>query len=223
MREANIIQGSKEWFNVKLGKFTSSDIFVITGISLNIIGVKTYVYKKVTEQITGIPQEEINSKAIEWGKLYEPEAKQYYSICFKKLLKSDGFKTAPFCNDAGCSPDLVGAEFKCPYLSHNHTKHLTVTGDADFKKRLKQYYWQCVMCIACYGADSWDFVSYDPRFFGKLRMFCYTLKSKNIRDDIEFLKERVIQIADMKKQYIEVIDEYKNSAIICLTLWRERE
>ena len=69
-----VIMGTDEWFAGRLGRFTSSEIYHLMGAKGIGEGGLSYIYRKVGEEICGIPQRrEISTEATEHGNLYETE------------------------------------------------------------------------------------------------------------------------------------------------------
>lgn len=209
-----IEQGTDEWKFQRLGRFTASEIYALCSPKgLGAIG-ETYILDKAAEQITGAIQEEKYAKAIEHGNMYEPIAAEYYSLAILDKEVSDGLVTDGFKSygdHAGCSPDRLlagekkGIEIKCPLTPREHLKHLMLNSVEDLKKLKSgsasgKYYWQIIMCMLCYGYDSWDFVSFHPQFTGKLRMRVLTVQ--DVADDIEFLKIRLNEAIEIKKRIL---------------------
>ena len=165
----NNLQGTPEWFEAKNGKFSASKFWMLTkkgkGKPFGDTAI-SYIFEVIAEINTnGLSREELYSKAIEWGKLYEPEAKRVYSE-FKGVQIIDcGFIEGT--NNTGASPDgLIGEdgliETKCPNSS-THLRHLLLNSAADLLEYNEKYYYQ-IMCQMWVTGRKWcDFVSYDPR------------------------------------------------------------
>ena len=75
---------------------------------------------------------------------------------------------------------------------------------ADFKKINKKYYWQVQMCMAVMGFDTWDFISYDPRFTGRHRM--YVIEIPIVMEDVDNLKKNIIAASEQKKEMLNIIN-----------------
>jgi putative phage-type endonuclease len=110
----NLIQGTDEWLNTKLGKFGSTDA---QAVASNGRGLDTKCYEKAAELIIGKPKESYTNEHIERGKELESMARSVYEIETGNLVKEVGYiELSEF---VGCSPDgLVGddglIEIKCP-------------------------------------------------------------------------------------------------------------
>ena len=171
-----IHQGTKEWKEQRVGKFTASTFGDCMGtgrVSNRAFTLPGYrlIQEKVAEKLTG-EQKEITGKALDWGTEHEDEAVELY-----KKTTGENVEEAAFCplagyeDDAGGSPDglvmetptLVKGiiEVKCPWDSANHIETLE-TGTIPAKYRVK-YLTQMQFNMWATGTDFCDFVSYDPR------------------------------------------------------------
>lgn len=201
-------QGSDEWLQIRKGKFTASEVHRLMGIKgLGKTG-ETYIFEKVTEELGGtIPP--VFSKAMEHGTLTEPFAKRHYELAFDCTILEYPFFTAPWCDQAGCSPDGIvegkelGIEIKSPYSPANHIAHLMITSPQELKEQKPEYYWQVQCCLAVTGLKEWDFVSYHEDFSGKLRMSVLTVAANEA--DIALLKSRIGEAVEMKNKIIAKI------------------
>lgn len=158
--------------------------------------------------LLGVHKDEINAKALEWGKTHEPAARKLYELY--------NFCTVPVCDEPLVHPEYSficgnpdarqgiigngGCEIKCPYNPVNHYRNIkTAEQYKDYKPQIQGY-----MMIT--GAEWWDFVSYDPRFLPKLQYSCHTFK----RDDeyIKTLTERCLQFWDIVQvEYQKMLDK----------------
>ncbi len=188
----DIIQGSPEWYAVRLGKCTASNFATATAGGTGKTR-KDYMIKLVAERMTGLPAESYSNKAMERGSGTEQEARQYYEALNGVTVRQVGFIARD--EDVGCSPDgLVGepgmTQFKCPY-STTHLKYILAGKmPTDYFKQVQGELWV--------AEREWsDFVSFDPRV--KQRpYFC-----KRVYRDDAFIKELHIKI-------IMFVDEMKD-------------
>ena len=205
-------QRTNEWFKARLGKFTASEIHKLMGAKGFGQTGESYILEKVAEQLTEESKDIPQTKAMEWGQNLEDTAKEYYEIAFKEKIKEEGLVVPDWCKDAGASPDGLlegkskGLEIKCPFVSANHVKHLTMKSANNLKANAKEYYWQIIHCLAVTGLERWDFCSFDPRFTGSLRMFCMEVKAVDVADDIALLKQRIIEASERKQEIINQIN-----------------
>jgi putative phage-type endonuclease len=197
-----IEQRTDEWFALRLGKFSASNIHKICGErGIGQTG-ESYIDDIIAEILTG-EHREINVYAMEWGRQYEPIAREFYELATGLKINEVGCITTPEYENCICSPDginfaeKIGFEIKCPENPANHVKHLTMKTQADLKKEKKEYYWQIMFSMLISGFSQWKFISYHPNFTAKkdLRMIVIDI----IRDerDIKFLQNRIEMATEM--------------------------
>ena len=169
----------QKWLEDRLGKFTSSEIAVllVNGTSGFGDGALTYIYEKVGEMLTGQPEPQPSSIAIDWGSNHEKEAiDAYIEKTGRNNVHYFGKENPVFFPlygyPAGGSPDGFienerVIEIKCPHTSSKHVEYSVLTLD-DLKKAapskaLGKYYAQCQMNMIVTNTLLCDFCSYDPR------------------------------------------------------------
>ena len=194
--QAELVQGSPEWLAARCGNITASCFGKLAGsgrsggFSQTAI---TYMTQVLAERITGVPQDEIQSKYLEHGQKHEPTARQLYQwhLNTRYELKQVGFidhPTVPFC---GGSPDcLVGddglLEIKCPYNVHVHLA--TIESDSTDNR---DYIWQMQGNLWITGRKWCDFVSFHPYVPDSLRF--HVVRYERDEDVIDEIQERVIR------------------------------
>ena len=186
-----IQQRTPEWFKIRRGKITSSEIHKIMGEKGLSDTAKAYLLEKVCEHYGGVT-EPATSHALEWGTELEPVAIEHYT----KITGTEVHKS-PFLivtDEYGGSPDgLIKPdgiiEVKCPYKSANHFKHGLINTPAKFKKTAPNYYYQCVSNMICAEANWCDFVSFDPRVSEDYQMFIYRLELD--QEEVRYVQERL--------------------------------
>lgn len=205
---SEIIQGSPEWFAIRLGKVTASRIPDLTARTKT--GYSTsranYMADLIAERLTGVPAESFKSAAMQWGTDNEGEARSNYEFMTDCEVASVGFVQHPTIPMAGASPDgFVGedglVEFKCP-LTATHIE--TLRGGSIDGKYLKQVQWQ----MACRPERKWcDWVSFDPRLPASMRLFVQRVQRDSAaiaaleKEVIEFLSELDTTLADLRGRY----------------------
>lgn len=203
-----IEQRSPEWFNIRKGRITSSEIYKIMGEGKSKTEslsetAKTYLLEKVSEKLGGFKELAVGS-SLDWGTDLEDTARRIYqastgniaSIC-SFISVSDHYGGSP---DSIVDPDGT-VEIKCPYNSVNHFKHGLIKTDADFKKTSPNYYYQCISHMNVSGAKWCDFVSFDPRVNVDYMMFIYRLhrnedEIKNMNEKIQLATEYMIELSN---------------------------
>ncbi len=149
----DVIQKSPEWFTLRLGKFTASEIWKLMP---NTKGVDhqtrtTYILETAIGRLSN-DYSEIDAPSLRWGTENEPYAIELYEALNNIVVEKVGF--IQFSDNAGCSPDgFVGdinISVKCPKSKKEHYYNLCLSDKSDFKKDWKEYYWQeqCNMLFA---------------------------------------------------------------------------
>lgn len=178
-------QRTTEWFLARKGKFTASGIFNLLATSRKkdeVFGeaALAYIKEKVAELVTddavfaSMQDCAFSNAATRWGEQYEAEARECYSAFAGLPVEETGF--VPYSEHSGGSPDgLVGdgegvIEIKCPFTQSKHIEFMLLNDAAGLKEVSKQYYWQCQANLLFTGRRYIDFVSYDPRMSGLLKM-----------------------------------------------------
>lgn len=128
----DIIQGSDEWLNVRIGIITASQMSQLitpTGKLADNKDSRAIVCKKVYERLTKESADgEFDSYHMERGRVFEPFARDLYSREREQVIEC-GFITRQFDGfKIGYSPDgIVGdeglIEIKCPD-GHKHVKEI---------------------------------------------------------------------------------------------------
>ena len=206
--EKNIVeQRSQEWFQMRKGRITSSELHkIMGGTTLTDLTdtAKTYLLEKVSETYGGFIQP-AQGNALEWGTELEPLAIEKYtertSLQVEKasfILADDHFGGSP---DGLVQPNGI-IEVKCPYNSANHFKHRLIKTAKEFKKLTKNYYYQCISNMICAKAEWCDFISFDPRVHPEYQMFIFRLNKdqKEVEDVIEKVKVAVNYMKDLKEK-----------------------
>lgn len=209
-------QGSKEWFDCRLGAVTSSRIAdaiakrkrVKAGeVAEEMACRRDMRFELVLERLTGKPTEHYVSCWMKEGKEKEPLARTEYEIATDCTTEQIGYVYHPTIKWAGASPDgLVGddglVEIKCPAI-YTHLEYL-LSGEIpeDYQK---QMLWQMVC-----SERSWcDFVSYSPDVPEEYQLFIVRLE----RDDklISGMTLEVEQfIADVERTLTELKERNRN-------------
>ena len=166
--EAELQQGTAEWYQARVGKVTSSCFGKLAGKGRSGGGFTqtafTYMDQLIAERITGRPAEEIKSKFIDHGNEHEPTARQLYQWNAQgdHTLKQVGFVNHPTIAMCGGSPDCLiqpdgVLEIKCPYNVHRHLANIENDGPSD-----RDYTWQSQGHMWITERDWCDFVSFHP-------------------------------------------------------------
>lgn len=168
-KEHNVIQGSPEWFKMRVGLITSSTLPKMMP-SDNPRGgpwnkTQLGVLRKVAaEVLTGRDTpDSYKSSDMLWGSEWEEEARINLGDYLLRDARSCGFFTRSDMPLFGDSPDcIIGdmeavGELKCP-ASSTHVKYLQ-----DPMELWKEYRWQVIGHMYATGINTAYLASYDPR------------------------------------------------------------
>jgi hypothetical protein len=190
-----LIQGTPEWYAVRCGDITASCFGKLSGSGRSGGGFTqtaiTYMTQVLAERLTGVPQDEIQSKYLDHGIKHEPTARQLYQwhLSSRVELKQVGYVKHPTIQNCGGSPDcLVGTEgvleIKCPYTVHTHLANIENDGTAD-----RDYIWQMQGNLWITGRKWCDFVSFHPYVPEPLRF--HVVRYERDEDVIDEISERI--------------------------------
>jgi putative phage-type endonuclease len=199
MIHSNIIQGSEEWFALKLGKVSASHIHEVMAKlkSGEAAGRRNYRVKLVAEILTGQREENAFLSAdMANGMEREDRARMAYEFQENVNVVQVGFIDHPTIKGAGSSPDgLVSedghTEIKCPKTA-THLDYMLLGKIPD--KYIKQMQFQ----MACSGRQWCDFVSYDPKLPVNLQLFIVRIE----RD-----KEMIAEIEEEVRLFIDELND----------------
>ncbi len=189
----DIVQGSDEWVNVKLGKISASHFSEVLNKGS---GRKTYMYRLLGERLSGESYEAYSNKTMERGIEVESEARVHYEALYGPVQQVGFIEQNDF---VGCSPDgLVGddgmIEIKCPFPS-THARYI-------IENKLPATYKSQVQGQLMVTERQWcDFVSFDPRVkshpFWCIRVY---------RDE-DYIKELAVQTIIFTNELKKLIDK----------------
>ena len=176
----DIEQGSKDWFDLRLGKLTASNFHLFLGNSKT---RKTEIEKKAAEIITKKRCDQDNFRNIhtDRGHELEPIARDAYTFETGNNIEEVSFILGD--DFTGCSPDgLVGddglIEIKC--LDNHIFLAYKNKGDDYIKPEHKT---QIQFCLMVSGRKWVDYVVFNPNFGGK------GLIIKRVERDDEYIKK----------------------------------
>lgn len=208
MKILNLQQRSAEWFQSRLGVITGSrakKVFSSTNLS--------FMDELIAERISGKMEETFQSKAMEHGVLFEPEALNKYIEKTGNDAKEIGFcihDTYPF---IAVSPDALvlhknryvgGVEIKCP-STRKHIEYIRQNKiPTEYKHQVLHYF------VVCETIDWLDFVSYDPRI-PKANLFIKRVTRQELLEDIAKAEQQYLKFYDKLQKYelqiLETINE----------------
>ena len=175
-----MIQGSDEWLQARAGRVTASrvaDLMAKTKSGPSASRVN-YMAQLISERLTGQPAESFTNAAMRHGTETEPEARAAYEMLTGADVVEVGFIPHPTIDGFGASPDgLVGddglIEIKCPNTA-THIETLLA------EKVPSKYNTQMQVQMLCTDRQWCDFISYDPRLPGDMRIWIQRVH----RDDV---------------------------------------
>lgn len=209
--ESKAEQKHAAWLESRRGKFTASEFHRLMGYEDKPDfpkGAVTYVMEKAIEMLTTESGESYTNGSMEWGNLNEKEAIEKFmdvmDVEVKKFGEDQEF--IQLGKDIGCTPDGLisinsGTETKCPN-SKTHYAYLLIKDHVQFKKDLKNYYWQIMGSMYVTGRSNWYFISYDPRFRDETKQL-KILKIERDEVDIQKLKGRLTEAIRRRNELIK--------------------
>jgi len=197
----DVVQGSPEWIQCRIGKVTSSRISDIMAKGKN--GApsatrKNYMYQLLLERLTGEMAEHYISPEMQRGIDKEQDAADAYEIETYSIVEKCGFFPSPSGLMEGSSPDrLVGEngliEIKNPNTATHIETKLSENGTIK-----SDYIYQMQHQMYCSERQWCDFVSYDDRCPANLRLFI-----KRIDRD----EKMIAEICGEVKLFLSELDE----------------
>lgn len=200
MSGAELVQGSPEWLQARVGVITASriaDVMAKGKGSAESATRANYRAQIIAERLTGESHEDVyQSAAMLRGNEQEPFARASYEARFDVLVEQVGLVMHPTIPRSGASPDgLVGVdggiEAKCPHTA-THIDNI-IRGVAP-AKYIPQIQW----VMACTGRAWIDFISFDNRLPAHLSLFVVRVQ----RDDFF-----IAQVEAAVRQFSAEVDE----------------
>ena len=186
MKIHNLEQRSPEWFAARIGRVGGSESIGLTTSAR----MKTLIFVKVAELLTGQAEEVRPTRAMELGIQREPLAIAAYEAYTFQDSKECGYITNSLYKYAGLSPDgLIGdtaaIEIKCPSPKKHIETILTGIPKAN-RPQLAHYF-------LIHDKLEWiDFVSYNP-----------DVKAKPLHIIRVTKEDFAVEIEDLSKNYFK--------------------
>ena len=209
MSNEALIQGSDEWFAVRMGKITASKLGDLMRVTK--YGESTYKTRLrmelAIERLTGkSASPNFMNQAMKDGVEREPDARKLFEAITGKEVAECGSFNHPDIVNTSASPDgLIRGEdavleLKCP-------THVTHAKNLLSDKMPKNYEYQVQWQIACTESEYAYFASYHPDFPKELRLKWV----KVLRDNIMILEiEDEVRKFDVEVE--ELINQLKKGA-----------
>ena len=202
----DVEQNSDEWFSLRAGKLTSSNMGVVMANYNKSFGVpaKKYAVNIAIEQIT---KNKIGSDYynihMQRGIEQEPIARLLYEQNTFENVTNGGFFD---CGFFGCSPDglvnkdgVIEIKSVIPITHYDNIKR----GNID-----PAYKWQCIANLKYTDRDYLDFISYCSDFPPNKNLYVYRMFKDNYKDEFDMIDNRV---EEFKKLVIETKEIIINS------------
>jgi hypothetical protein len=211
MKHYRVEQGTPEWFSLKAGVISASNLKHIMAKFGQAFGdpAKKYAKKLAIEQITDeyIHDEYFNSH-MDRGHIDEPIAKALYEKeTFSEKVEDGGF----FCSDIlGYSPDgLLGYrpetdrfQAAIEIKSRNYGTHYNNVERGSLPPEDK---WQCIGGIKFAELEWLDYISYCGDFPERKKIFIHRVKPEDCKDEFRKIDERIFQFLELVKSTKETI------------------
>ena len=196
---SQVQQGSADWLMLKLGVLSASNADKIVA-KRDSATRATYMASLISQVCSCVIPEEMNFKAMEHGKLYEPAARDALSVALGFVnIQEIAFMFSDESLRVGVSPDgLLDntiIEIKCPFNGENFIKF------AAFETNKKDWAWQAQFQLFAGKADEHIFCQYDPRM-----VLCNNLHYVKTERDDAMQKT----LADAIPQFIADMDQALN-------------
>jgi len=199
----DIVQGSDEWKNLRLGKVTASRLSDVMSKGRGSSPSKTrhaYMMQLIAEKLTGEPQDNFTNQYIEWGNECEPQARSMYEFETGNNVDQVAFVDCE--NGFGVSPDgLIGEsgliEIKCPKSTTQIERYLKGEFPSTYKAQVQGQ-------LMATEREWCDFVSFDPRISGEAQYFCI-----RVERDEKYITELDQGINDFLSEMNEILEKLK--------------
>ena len=161
MIAVDVLQGSQEWIDLKLGVASASNFSKIITPFTGKPSTQVTAYRRqlISEKLTGQHCETYQSEWMKRGNIGETEARDVYAFITGNTVEQTGFVFLNEDRRVGCSPDGLidkgGLEIKYP-APHTHVGYLLDD------KLPTTYYAQVQGSMWVCGVHWWDFMSYCP-------------------------------------------------------------
>ena len=196
---SEIIQGTPEWLQLRLGHVTASRVADImaktkTGPSAS---RQNYLIELAIQRVTNVVEESYKNEAMIRGTEEEPKARQAYELLTETFVEEVPFVKHKTIEWFGCSPDGIiknndGTYNLLEIKNPNSVTHWSYIKEGEPPTKYKI---QMMAQMACTGAQWCDFFSYDSRMPEGSRHFL-----KRMMRDNKFIEE-------MEKEVKTFLDE----------------
>lgn len=213
-------QQTEEWHKLKLGIFSSSDIYKL------FVDPKTkkskeagefsstswkYIKEKACEVIYQEREITPTTKAMDWGNENESLARQFFIENSLQFPDEEKISFLQFGNYTGTSPDdtinkKIPSEYKNPFNRLIHLDHLDIKTEEDLYKYSKQKFYQIHHQIYCLGAEFGFWSSFDRRLLlneETKHLAIHTIKIQRNQELCEEFERRISKAGESRDLYIQ--------------------
>lgn len=202
MRVFNIEQGTEEWFALRDGVITGSNVKRVYGTTAT-----AYMYELIANALTPA-SESIQTEAMERGSQLEEDALTLYEMEYG-MTDRVGFVLHDKYDWLGVSPDALvkkgkkyvgGVEIKCPDTK-THIKYIEDDKiPAEYRAQIMQYF------LVCDTIQWLDFVSYDPRIqLPEYQLYVKRITRKELEDELEVAESKLLKF---REKWEKLISKY---------------
>lgn len=206
-----IIQGTPEWKQLRLGKVTASRVKdVMARIKTGEAAVRrNYRAQLVAERLSGQPDDGFSNAAMQRGTEQEPFARAAYEMLTGNLVEQVAFIDHPEIEMAGASPDgLIGSDGLVEIKNPNTSTHIGYALDG---RPPAEYRDQMLWQMECCGRDWCDFVSFDSRMPEHMQLF--VVRYHRDQERIDIIKDEVIKfLYEVEVEVQKLNDVFKRGA-----------
>jgi hypothetical protein len=200
----DVLQNSDEWFDLRVGKVTTSNFGKFMSNYGKAFGepAKKYAFRLAKEQVTGVKtdEESYSNKYMELGHEWEPVANSEYQFKTFNEVTNGGFCEHETFKNVGGSPDgLVGSDGGIEIKSViDWTQRNTIKRNS-FDPAYK---WQILGNIWLCDLEWLDFVSYGYNYTESKKLFIHRVNRADYLEEIEMIEIRL-------KEFLELIEDEK--------------
>ena len=201
------LQRSVDWHESRCGRITGSRVKDVLAVSKRdgkpLQAREDYLTELVIERLTGVAIGVPTTPAMQWGKDVESAAIAAYEARTGLVVQSVGFGPHPTLACFGASPDgLIGTdggiEAKCPFNSRIHLETLRHGMPLEHMPQVQSG-------MSVFDRKWWDFISFDPRFPGHLRLYV-----QRIYRDQPFIDSMIDAVQKLDVEVNEALTELMN-------------
>ena len=197
----NVDQNEDDWWQLRCGKLTSSNLGKVMANLGKAFGepAKKLAVNIAVQQITGkIDQNGFSNEHTDRGHEQEPIARMLYEDETFCNVSNGGF----FCSETiGCSPD--GLVSDCGAIEIKSVIASTHFATVKRQNVDPAYKWQCIGNLKFTERDWLDFISYCADFPQGRQLYIHRLKKENFADEFKAIDNRIDEfmglIANSKK------------------------